>query len=51
MQKRLKCDLYYIENRSLVMDFAILYKTIFAVIRRARTLWFRKPLINDSMTA
>ena len=51
MQKRLKCDLYYIENRSLVMDFAILYKTIFAVIKRARTLWFRKPLINDSMTA
>jgi lipopolysaccharide/colanic/teichoic acid biosynthesis glycosyltransferase len=37
MQKRLKCDLYYIENRSLVMDCAIMYKTVFAVIKRAGT--------------
>jgi lipopolysaccharide/colanic/teichoic acid biosynthesis glycosyltransferase len=37
MQKRMKCDLYYIDNRSLLMDFAVLYKTVFAVIGRVGT--------------
>jgi lipopolysaccharide/colanic/teichoic acid biosynthesis glycosyltransferase len=32
MQERLKYDLYYIKHRSLVMDLAILLKTITAVI-------------------
>jgi lipopolysaccharide/colanic/teichoic acid biosynthesis glycosyltransferase len=32
MQERLKHDLHYIKHRSLVLDFAILFKTIFAVI-------------------
>jgi lipopolysaccharide/colanic/teichoic acid biosynthesis glycosyltransferase len=37
MQKRMKYDLYYIDNRSLLMDFAILYRTVFAVISRVGT--------------
>ena len=32
MQERLECDLRYIRNRSLMLDYAILFKTVFAVI-------------------
>lgn len=32
MQERLKYDLHYIKHRSLILDLAILYKTVFAVI-------------------
>ena len=32
MQERLKYDLHYIKHRSLMLDLAILYKTVFAVI-------------------
>ena len=32
MEERLKYDLHYIKNRSLMFDLGILYKTVFAVI-------------------
>jgi len=32
MQKRLKYDLHYIKNRSMFLDFLILFKTFFVVI-------------------
>jgi lipopolysaccharide/colanic/teichoic acid biosynthesis glycosyltransferase len=33
--KKLQYDLYYIKNRSLLLDFSIFFKTIATVLRRS----------------